>query len=82
MNRITQLSIGKMILFHRKKSGLSRNALAEIAGIGKTSLFNIENEQGDVRLDTLLKVMKTLNISISFDSPLMKLFRENEDENS
>ena len=82
MNRITKLSIGKMIRFHRKKSGLSRNALAEIAGIGKTSLFNIENEQGDVRLDTLLKVMKTLNISISFDSPLMKLFKENEDENS
>ena len=82
MNHMKQLSIGKMIRFHRKKSGLSRNALAEIAGIGKTSLFNIENEQGDVRLDTLLKVMKTLNISLSFDSPLMKLFRESEDEDS
>ena len=82
MNRMKQISIGKMIRFHGKKSGLSRNALAEIAGIGKTSLFNIEHGIGSVQLDTLLKVMKTLNISMSFDSPLMSLFRESEDENS
>ena len=36
-------SIGKMILFHRQKSGLSRIRLAEISGVSKTVIYDIEH---------------------------------------
>ena len=35
--------IGEMVFFHRKKSGLSRNELAKIAGVGKTVIYDIEH---------------------------------------
>lgn len=68
--------IAKMILFHRKKSGLSQVELAKLAGVGKTVVFDIEKGKLSVRLDTLLKIMNVLNIKIAFQSPLMELFNQ------
>jgi DNA-binding XRE family transcriptional regulator len=34
--------ISDIVLFHRKKSGLSRNQLADLAGVGKTVIYDIE----------------------------------------
>ena len=68
--------IGKMIRFHRKKSGLSQEALAHLGGLGKTALFDIEKGKLSIRLDTLLKVLHVLNIQIAFQSPLMDLFEK------
>ena len=72
--------IGKIIRYHRKIAGLSRIQLAELAGVGKTSVFDIENGKESVRLNTLFSVMKALNISMELQSPLMAKFYE--DENS
>jgi HTH-type transcriptional regulator / antitoxin HipB len=55
----------------RKQAKLSRIALADIAGVGKTVVYDIENGKETVRLDTLLKLVSALNISISLDSPMM-----------
>ncbi len=68
----TQLAA--VIRFHRKKSGLSQAELALLAGLGKTVIFDIEKGKQSIRYDTLLKVMKVLNISFQFKSPLMDLF--------
>jgi DNA-binding XRE family transcriptional regulator len=35
--------ISEIVLFHRKKSGLTRNQLADLAGVGKTVIYDIEN---------------------------------------
>ena len=70
--------IGKIVLFHRKKSGLSRERCAKLAGVGKTAIFDIEHGKETIRLDTLLKTLKVLNIEIGLNSPLMKTF-ENEE---
>lgn len=67
----TILKIGRIVQFHRKEAGLSRIDLADIAGVGKTVVFDIENGKETVRLNTLLKVLGALNVSISLDSPLM-----------
>lgn len=72
--------IGQMIRFHRKKSGLSQEELAKFAGLGKTVIFDIEKGKLSVRLSTLLKMMKILNIQIGFQSPLMRLFEEQLNE--
>jgi transcriptional regulator with XRE-family HTH domain len=69
---------GKIIRYHRKVAGLSRIQLAELAGIGKTSVFDIENGKESVRLNTLFSVIKALNISMELQSPLMTKFYEGE----
>ena len=74
--------IGKMIRFHRKKSGLSQEALAQLAGLGKTVIFDVENGKLSVRLETLLKILQILNIRLEFESPLMSLFKDQSHENS
>jgi len=45
--------IGRIICFHRKQSGLSRVDPADIAGVGKTVIFDIEHGKESVRLNLL-----------------------------
>jgi HTH-type transcriptional regulator / antitoxin HipB len=71
--------IGKIVRFHRKKSGLSQEALASLAGVGKTTIFDIEHGKLSIKLTTLLKVFEILNVSCSFQSPLMDLFYTEEE---
>ena len=68
--------ISDIVLFHRKKSGLSRNQLADLAGVGKTVIYDIEKGKETIRFLTLQKVLKTLNIKITFTSPLMEMLNE------
>jgi y4mF family transcriptional regulator len=70
-------NLGRIILFHRKKAGLSRIDLATVSGVGKTVIYDIENGKETVRLKTLLKILDALNISVSLESPLMERFTEN-----
>ncbi len=39
----------EIVLFHRKKSGLSRNQLADLAGVGKTVIYDIEKGKETMR---------------------------------
>ena len=68
--------ISDIVLFHRRKSGLSRNQLADLAGVGKTVIYDIEKGKETIRFSTLLKVLKALNIRIAFTSPLMEVLNE------
>ena len=68
-----------IIHFHRKKSNLSQKKLADLAGVGKTVIFDIEKGKKTIQLDTLLKILNILNIKIELISPLMNEFhKENE----
>lgn len=75
-------NISKIIRFHRKKSGLSQEGLAQLAGLGKTVIFDLEKGKQTIRLKTLLQVLNALNIRITFQSPLMDHFKELQDEES
>jgi len=68
--------ISDIVLFHRRKSGLSRNQLADLAGVGKTVIYDIEKGKETIRFSTLQKVLKVLNIKITFTSPLMEVVNE------
>ena len=68
--------ISEIVLFHRKKSGLSRIQLADLAGVGKTVIYDIEKGKETIRFSTLQKVLKALNIKIIFTSPLMEVLNE------
>jgi y4mF family transcriptional regulator len=56
---------------HRKAAGLSQLRLAEMAGVGKTVVFDLEKGKETVQLDTLRKILYVLNIKVQFISPLM-----------
>jgi HTH-type transcriptional regulator/antitoxin HipB len=58
INPKTILKIGRVVKFHRKQSGLSRIYLADIAGVGKTVVYDIENGKQTVRLNTLFKILE------------------------
>ena len=68
--------MSEIVLFHRKKSGLTRNQLADLAGVGKTVIYDIEKGKETIRFSTLQKVLEALNIKITFTSPLMGVLNE------
>ena len=63
--------LAEAIRLHRKAAKLSRVQLAELAGVGKTVVYDIEKGKESVQLDTLRKILKVLNIKIVLTSPLM-----------
>ncbi len=74
--------IADIILFHRKRSGLTQKELTEMAGVGKNMVYEIESGKQSVLLENLLKILHVLNIELDFQSPLRDSFlKENSDEN-
>lgn len=63
--------LAKVIRRHRKAAKLSQLQLAEMAGVGKTVVFDIEKGKETIKLDTLRKIFKVLNIKVQLVSPLM-----------
>ncbi len=81
MNAFHQ-KLAEVLQFHRKKAGLNRVELAKLAGVGKTQVFDLEHGKPSVQLDTLLKLLKALNIQIKLESPLMQMFGKGNDAKS
>jgi HTH-type transcriptional regulator/antitoxin HipB len=74
--------LAQIIRLHRRAAKLSRVQLAELAGVGKTVIYDIEKGKESVQLDTLRKILKVLNIRIILKSPLMDNLQNSEDEKS
>ncbi|MGM0587272.1 MAG: helix-turn-helix domain-containing protein [Bacteroidota bacterium] len=74
--------IGALIRCHRRRSGLTQNELADLAGVGKTAVFDIEHGKETVQFNTLHKVCVALNITIRLESPIMEQCREEIDAES
>ncbi len=72
-------SIGSIAHFHRKQAGLSRNQLASLAGVGKTSIYDLEHGKMSMQWNTVLTILGALNISVNYDSPLMEAYGELEE---
>ncbi len=73
------LFLSEMILFHRKKAGLSRNELATIAEVGKTVIYDIEHGKQTVHFQSVMKILDVLNIQMDFKSPFINEFKQNRD---
>ncbi len=63
------------IRMHRKAAKLSRDKLAEMSGVGKTVIYDIEKGKETIQLDTLRKILSVLNIKIELTSPLLDNLR-------
>ena len=66
--------LASIIKKHRKAAGLSQLQLAEMAGVGKTSVFDLEKGKETIQLDTLRKILNVLNIKVQLISPLNNQF--------
>ena len=77
MIMITSHEIAKTIRYFRKRSGLSQQQLAKLAGVGKTAVFDLEKGKETVQLNTLLKILDILNIKLNFETPFEQ---KSEDE--
>ena len=74
MNSVQEL--GQVTKYHRKRAGLSQHALAKLAGVGKTAVFDLEKGKETVQLDTVKKILNALNIRMVLASPLMKEYEQ------
>jgi len=63
--------LAALIRMHRKAAKLTQLQLAELAGVGKTVVFDIEKGKETVKLYTLRKILKVLNIEIQLTSPFL-----------
>ena len=70
--------LATVIKKHRKAAGLSQLQLAEMAGVGKTVVFDVEKGKETIQLDTLRKIMAVLNIKVQFTSPFMNQINQDE----
>ena len=64
-------TLATVIRKHRRIAGLSQLQLAELAGVGKTVVFDVEKGKETIQLDTLRKILIALNIKVQLISPIM-----------
>ena len=72
--------LAAVIRMHRKAARLSRIQLAELAGVGKSVIYDVEKGKESVQMDTLQKILKVLNIKIILTSPLLENLQNIENE--
>ena len=72
----------KVVLYHRKQAKLSREQLAELAGVGKTVIYDLEKGKQTVKWNTILAVLQALNIKIDLQSPLMEAYEKSTHQNT
>ena len=75
MNNIER--IGDIVRFHRKRAGLTQKQLANLAGVRKTAVFDIEKGKITIRMNTLLAIISVLNISLNMLHYFLTLFTTN-----
>ena len=68
--------MASIIRMHRKAANLTQLQLADLAGVGKTVVFDVEKGKETVKLNTLKKILKVLNIEIQLKSPLMENYNQ------
>ena len=62
-------NLSEIIKSARKKAGISQIQLAELAGVGKTLIFNIENGRINAQFEKLLKIFHVLNLKLMVETP-------------
>lgn len=68
MNDDIRIRIGFRIRELREARGLSIRALAELSGLNKSTIMNLEAGRFDARLDTLGQIAGVFNMKIDFVS--------------
>jgi len=68
-------NLDTIVFYHRRRAGYTRKQLADLAGVGKTVIYDLENGKETIQWATIVKILKVLNIKITFDSPIMDVYQ-------
>ena len=68
--------LGNLVRFHRRKAALTQVQLGDLAGVGKTTVFDIEKGKATVQINNLFAILNALNIQIQLSGPLSAAFNE------
>lgn len=63
-------TLGRVVRKTRRAAGLTQIELAELAGVGKSAVFDIEKGKENVQLSTLLRVLRVLHIELAIKAPI------------
>ena len=66
--------LGELVRFHRRKAGLTQIQLADLAGVGKATVYDIEKGKATVQINNLFAVFTVMNIDVQFSGPLSAAF--------
>lgn len=64
--------IGDMIQRARKDRNLTQQQLGELIGVKKAQISRLENNTGNVTMETILRVFKALNAKVNFNVKMLK----------
>lgn len=70
--------LNELVHFHRKQSGLSRKQLAEIAGVSETVIYYLEKGKETLQWNIITAILRALNITLTFESPLMAEYEKSK----
>ena len=65
--------IGDMIQFARKERNLTQEELGQLIGVKKAQISRLENNTGNVTIETILKVFNALQAKVNFN---IQMFNE------
>lgn len=65
--------VGAAIKLTRKKRKITQEALGELIGVQKSQISRLENNAGNVTLDTLLRVFGALQANVKLQIELMRI---------
>ncbi len=64
--------LGMLVRHHRSRAGLTQTELADMAGVGKTTVFDIERGKPTVQLRSILPVLRVLNMDLEVTGPFVQ----------
>jgi len=64
--------ISYIVRYHRKEKKLTQKELADLAGVGKTVIFDIEKGKESVSFCIVKKVLCALDINMFIQSPIIE----------
>ena len=70
--------LGRVITYHRKRAGLSRAELSEMAGVGPTVIYELEHGKESVQFNIIRRILGVLNLRLSVEGPMMNEYERNE----
>jgi len=66
--------LANIILFHRKRSGFDAASTCRNGWRWQNMVYELENGKQSVQLNNLLRILKVLNIELTFQGPLRDVF--------
>jgi y4mF family transcriptional regulator len=62
-------ALGETVRRNRRLAGLTQVDLAQLAGVGKTVVYDLEQGKPTMRMATVLRLLAVLNIRLAWSAP-------------